>query len=103
MERCSHSRTWWYRRSLAAACAVAAPAFTTGLNRLIRREQARPHPDRAERPGPPAQVLQTLGGPLYADVLDVRATVCLMDARHLRHPLTLSTRPFRTRSTSPMY
>ena len=67
-------------------CCVAAPAFTTGLNRLIRRHR----PDRVlvepSGLGHPAQVLQTLGGPLYADVLDVRATVCLMDARHLSSP-----------------
>ena len=64
-------------------CCVAAPAFTTGLNRLIRRHR----PDRIliepSGLGHPAQVLDTLSGQLYAGVLDVRATVCLMDARHL--------------------
>ena len=67
-------------------CCVAAPAFTTGLNRLIRQHR----PDRIliepSGLGHPAQFLQTLGGPLYAGVLDVRATVCLMDARHLSSP-----------------
>jgi len=67
-------------------CCVAAPAFTTGLNRLIRRH----HPDRIliepSGLGHPAQVLETLTGPLYADVLEVRATVCLVDARHLASP-----------------
>lgn len=64
-------------------CCVAAPAFTTGLNRLIRQQR----PDRIliepSGLGHPAQVLETLTGPLYRSVLDVRATVCLMDARHL--------------------
>jgi G3E family GTPase len=64
-------------------CCVAAPAFTTGLNRVIRQQR----PDRIliepSGLGHPAQVLETLTGPLYADVLDVRATLCLMDPRHL--------------------
>lgn len=67
-------------------CCVAAPAFTTGLNRLIRRHR----PDRVliepSGLGHPARVLDTLTGPPYADVLEVRATLCLMDARHLASP-----------------
>lgn len=67
-------------------CCVAAPAFTTGLNRLIRQHR----PDRIliepSGLGHPAQVLETLSGPLYSDVLETRATVCLMDARHLESP-----------------
>lgn len=67
-------------------CCVAAPAFTTGLNQMIRRHR----PDRIliepSGLGHPAQVLETLRGPLYASVLDVRATVCLMDPRHLASP-----------------
>jgi G3E family GTPase len=67
-------------------CCVAAPAFTTGLNRLIRRHR----PDRIliepSGLGHPAQVLDTLAGPLYADVLEMRATICLIDARHLSSP-----------------
>ncbi len=67
-------------------CCVAAPAFTTGLNRLIRQHR----PDRIliepSGLGHPAQVLDTLTGPLYGTVLEVRATLCLMDARHLASP-----------------
>ena len=67
-------------------CCVAAPAFTTGLNRLVRQHR----PDRIliepSGLGHPAQVLQTLTGPLYEGVLDVRATVCIMDARQLSSP-----------------
>ena len=67
-------------------CCVAAPAFTTGLNRVIRQHR----PDRIliepSGLGHPAQVLDTLTGPLYAGTLEVRATLCLMDARHLSSP-----------------
>lgn len=67
-------------------CCVAAPAFTTGLNRLIRQHR----PDRIliepSGLGHPAQVLDTLTGPLYGAVLETRATLCLMDARHLASP-----------------
>ena len=67
-------------------CCVAAPAFTTGLNRVIRQHR----PDRVliepSGLGHPAQVLDTLTGPLYADILEVQATICLMDARHLSSP-----------------
>ncbi|MCB1774469.1 MAG: GTP-binding protein [Gammaproteobacteria bacterium] len=67
-------------------CCVAAPAFTTGLNRIIR--QYRPHRILIEPSGlgHPAQVLDTLSGPLYADVLVVGPTVCLVDPRHLGSP-----------------
>jgi G3E family GTPase len=67
-------------------CCVAAPAFTTGLNRLIR--QYRPQRILIEPSGlgHPAQLLDTLTGPLYAGILEVRATVCLVDARHLSSP-----------------
>ncbi len=64
-------------------CCVAAPLFTVGLNRLIRQHR----PDRIliepSGLGHPAQVLDTLAGPLYANVVETRATLCLMDARHL--------------------
>lgn len=64
-------------------CCVAAPAFTVGLNRLIREQR----PDRIliepSGLGHPAQVLDSLRSPLYQRVLEVQATLCLMDARHL--------------------
>jgi G3E family GTPase len=64
-------------------CCVAAPAFTTGLNRLIRRHRPNRILIEPSGLGHPAKVLDTLRGPLYAGVLEVRATICLMDARHL--------------------
>jgi G3E family GTPase len=67
-------------------CCVAAPAFTTGLNRVIRQHRPERILIEPSGLGHPAQVLDTLSGPLYAGTLEVRATVCLMDARHLSSP-----------------
>ena len=67
-------------------CCVAAPAFTTGLNRLIRRYRPQRILIEPSGLGHPAQVLNTLTGPLYAGILEVSATVCLVDARHLSSP-----------------
>jgi G3E family GTPase len=67
-------------------CCVSSQAFTVGLNRLIREQQ----PDRIliepTGLGHPAQIIATLTGPFYQDVLDVRATVTLLDARQLSSP-----------------
>lgn len=67
-------------------CCVSSQAFTVGLNRLIREQR----PDRIliepTGLGHPAQILATLTGPFYQDVLDVRATVTLLDARQLASP-----------------
>ncbi|TVP90509.1 MAG: GTP-binding protein [Thioalkalivibrio sp.] len=64
-------------------CCVSAQMFTVGLNRLIRAQR----PDRIliepTGLGHPAQIIRTLTEPPYAGVLDLRATVTLMDARHL--------------------
>lgn len=64
-------------------CCVASQAFTVGLNRLIREYR----PDRLliepSGLGHPARVLDTLGGPFYEQVLDLCATLCLVDPRHL--------------------
>ena len=64
-------------------CCVSAQMFTVGLNRLIRTQR----PDRVliepTGLGHPAQIIRTLTEAPYAGVLDLRATVTLMDARHL--------------------
>jgi len=64
-------------------CCVAAPAFGVGLNRLIRQQR----PDRIliepSGLGHPAQILEQLRSPLYQNVLQLQATLCVMDARHL--------------------
>lgn len=67
-------------------CCVAAPAFTVGLNRLIRTWRPQRVLIEPSGLGHPAQVLDTLRSPIYQQVLDVQATLCLMDARHLDSP-----------------
>lgn len=67
-------------------CCVSSQAFTVGLNRLIRAE----HPTRIliepTGLGHPARVIETLTGAYYREVLDLRAVITLMDARHLASP-----------------
>lgn len=64
-------------------CCVASQAFTVGLNQIIRRERPQRILIEPTGLGHPAQVLETLTGPGYTSVLEPRATVTLMDARHL--------------------
>lgn len=64
-------------------CCVAAPAFTVGLNRLIRQHRPTRILIEPSGLGHPAQVLEQLRSPLYAKVLDIRATLTVIDARHL--------------------
>ncbi|WP_019623601.1 CobW family GTP-binding protein [Thioalkalivibrio thiocyanoxidans] len=67
-------------------CCVSAQMFTVGLNRLIRSR----HPDRIliepTGLGHPAEIIRTLTQPPYDGVLDLRATITVMDARHLSSP-----------------
>ncbi|ADC71198.1 cobalamin synthesis protein P47K [Thioalkalivibrio sp. K90mix] len=67
-------------------CCVSAQMFTVGLNRLIRSQ----HPDRIliepTGLGHPAEIIRTLTQPPYDGVLDLRATITVMDARHLSSP-----------------
>lgn len=64
-------------------CCVAGLPMTVALNQLIGRER----PDRLliepTGLGHPAQIMATLTGPFYQQVLDVRATVTLVDPRKL--------------------
>ena len=64
-------------------CCVSAPAFAVGLNKLIR--QYRPQRILIEPSGlgHPAQILTTLRTPLYSSIIDIQATLCVVDARHL--------------------
>jgi len=64
-------------------CCVASQAFTVGLNHIIRRERPQRILVEPTGLGHPAQVIETLTGTLYASVLELRATITLMDARHL--------------------
>ena len=64
-------------------CCVSANLFTVGLDRLIRH--ARPDRILIEPTGlgHPAEIIRTLTTLPYDRLLDLRATVTLMDARHL--------------------
>jgi len=64
-------------------CCVASQAFTIGLNHLVRHERPQRILIEPTGLGHPAQIIETLTGPLYASVLELRATIALMDARQL--------------------
>ena len=67
-------------------CCTAGLAFEVALNRLIRDTS----PDRIliepTGIGHPLKIITTLTGGYYHDVLDLRATICLVDARKLGNP-----------------
>lgn len=67
-------------------CCVGSQSLAVGLNRLIKEA----NPDRIliepTGLGHPAQLLETLTTGYYDNVLDVRATVGLLDARQLADP-----------------
>ncbi len=64
-------------------CCTAGQAFEVGLNRLIRETD----PDRIliepTGIGHPMKIIRTLLGPYYRGVLDLKATITLLDARKL--------------------
>lgn len=76
-------------------CCVASQAFSVGLNRLLREHR----PDRLliepSGLGHPTKVIDTLTGPYYAGILELHATLCLMDARHLDSPRHRAHQTFR--------
>ncbi|MBW9257917.1 MAG: GTP-binding protein [Candidatus Thiodiazotropha sp. (ex. Lucinisca nassula)] len=67
-------------------CCVGSAGMQVGLNRLIQSSK----PDRIliepTGLGHPAQLIEQLTGPIYGDVLDLRATIGLVDARMLKDP-----------------
>ena len=67
-------------------CCVTSAAFSVGLNELIK--QAKPDRIIIEPTGigHPHQIVEQLSADHYRDVLDIRGTVCLMDARNLSDP-----------------
>ena len=64
-------------------CCVSAPAFAVGLNKLIRQYLPQRILIEPSGLGHPAQILSTLRTPLYSSIIDIQATLCLVDARHL--------------------
>ncbi|WP_018952717.1 CobW family GTP-binding protein [Thioalkalivibrio sulfidiphilus] len=67
-------------------CCVSSQAFTVGLNRLIREERPARILIEPTGLGHPARVIETLTGEFYRQVLDLRAVITLIDARHLASP-----------------
>ncbi|WP_141694801.1 CobW family GTP-binding protein [Candidatus Thiodiazotropha endoloripes] len=67
-------------------CCVGSAGMQVGLNRLIQSSK----PDRIliepTGLGHPAQLIEQLTGPYYGEVLDLRATIGLVDARMLNDP-----------------
>ncbi len=76
-------------------CCVAGLPMQIGLNMLIARSK----PDRIliepTGLGHPEQILQTLKGEFYDDVLDLQASICLVDPRHLAESRYLENDNFR--------
>nr|WP_281417002.1 GTP-binding protein [Kistimonas asteriae] len=76
-------------------CCVAGLPMQIGLNMLIARSK----PDRIliepTGLGHPEQILNTLTGEYYDEVLDLRASICLMDPRHLNDSRYLENDNFR--------
>lgn len=76
-------------------CCVAGLPMQIGLNMLISREK----PDRLliepTGLGHPKQVLSMLSGEHYETVLDLRATLCVLDARQLADPRYRDNENFR--------
>ncbi|MCX6179086.1 MAG: GTP-binding protein [Chlorobiales bacterium] len=64
-------------------CCTAGQAFEVALNRLIRDT----YPDRIliepTGIGHPLKIIRTLTSGYFCDILDLRATICLVDARKL--------------------
>ncbi len=76
-------------------CCVAGLPMQIGLNMLIARSK----PDRIliepTGLGHPEQILNTLTGEYYDEVLDLRASICLLDPRHLNDSRYLENDNFR--------
>jgi G3E family GTPase len=78
-----HAKVYVEEVAGGCLCCVGSAGMQVGLNRLIRSSK----PDRIliepTGLGHPAQLIQQLTGPLYNEVIDLRATIGLVDARML--------------------
>ncbi|KEQ14102.1 CobW family GTP-binding protein [Endozoicomonas numazuensis] len=76
-------------------CCVAGLPMQVGLNMLIARSK----PDRIliepTGLGHPEQILQTLSGAHFSEVLDLKATICLLDPRNLKDQRYLENENFQ--------
>ncbi len=71
-------------------CCVGSVGLQVGLNRLIRESKADRILIEPTGLGHPAKLIQQLTGPEYSEVIDLRATISLVDARMLKDPRYLS-------------
>ncbi|MEJ2622001.1 MAG: GTP-binding protein [Candidatus Thiodiazotropha sp.] len=82
-ETAEHAEVYVEEIAGGCLCCVGSAAMQVGLNRLIRSSK----PDRIliepTGLGHPGQLIQQLTGPLYCEVIDLRATIGLVDARML--------------------
>lgn len=82
----SHAEVYVEEVTGGCLCCVGSADMQVGLNRLIRDSK----PDRIliepTGLGHPAQLIQQLTSPLYNEVIDLRATIGLVDARVLKDP-----------------
>jgi len=67
-------------------CCVGSQSLAVGLNRVIRELNPERILIEPSGLGHPTQLLQTLSSGFYRNVLDLRATLCLLDARKLADP-----------------
>jgi G3E family GTPase len=81
-----HAKVYVEEVAGGCLCCVGSAGMQVGLNRLIRSSK----PDRIliepTGLGHPAQLIQQLTGPLYGEVIDLQATIGLVDARMLNDP-----------------
>lgn len=67
-------------------CCVGSQSLAVGLNRVIREVNPERILIEPSGLGHPSQLAQALSSGFYRNVLDLRATVCLLDARKLSDP-----------------
>ena len=67
-------------------CCVGSQSFSVGLNRIIRQIRPRRILIEPTGLGHPARLLENLRGEYYRSVLDLKAVICLLDARQLADP-----------------
>lgn len=83
-------------------CCVAGLPMQIGLNMLIARSK----PDRIliepTGLGHPEQILQTLSGEHYGEVLDLKASICLVDPGICKTHVTWIMKTFRIKLPWPM-
>jgi len=76
-------------------CCVTAPIFEVGLNKLIQQVEPTRIIIEPSGIGHPAKVIEMLQSEKYKKILQLEATVCTVDARHLKSKRHLSNKNFQ--------